>query len=272
MTPVDASGFTAIIADDEVLARDRVAKLLADCPTVSVVAECASGTATLATVRDLCPDLLFLDVQMPGLSGFELLAALDPDERPFVIFSTAYDEYALAAFDVHAIDYLLKPFADDRFHEAVRRAIDAARTKRSGSWQERLRLLLAEVAPDAIGSAHEAADPNRYIRRFPVRTGERLLLVDARNVDWIEAERDHVRIHVGAESFLVRGKIGGLESRLDPERFLRIHRSVIVQLTSIRELFVEPRGGHAVVLRCDTRLRVGRRYRDHVLTRLGVHW
>lgn len=271
MTAADRVELTVMIADDEALARRRVAKLLVACPRVRVIGQCATGTATVAAVRELSPDLLFLDVQMPGLNGFEVLAALRPDERPIVIFSTAYDEYALAAFEVHAVDYLLKPFADERFHEAVGRAEHVFHAQRIAGWQERLRLLLADVAGGTAPRPADAA-PGDYLDRFAVRSGERLTLIDAASVDWIEAARDYVRLHVDADSHLMRAHIGELECRLDPARFLRIHRSTIVQLGSIRELYAEQHGDYIAVLRCGTRLRVSRRYRENALRRLGAQW
>jgi two-component system LytT family response regulator len=271
MPAADGAGMTAVIADDEALARRRIAALLAGCADIRVIGQCVTGSETVAAVRALCPDLLFLDVQMPGLTGFEVLAALRPDERPMVIFSTAYDEYALAAFEVHAVDYLLKPFADDRFHEAVRRAENDFRARHIAGWRDRLQRLLADVG-DMTPAPADAADPGAYLERFAVRTGERLTLVDTASVDWIEAARDYVQLHVGADSHLMRAPLGELERRLDPARFLRIHRSTIVQIGRIRELHAEAHGDYIAVLRCGTRLRISRRYREDALRRLGAQW
>lgn len=268
----DGVELTVMIADDEALARRRIARLLADCPGVRIVGQCATGSATLAAVRELSPDLLFLDVQMPGLTGFEVLAGLGADERPIVIFSTAYDEYALAAFEVHAVDYLLKPFADDRFRAALNRAEEAFRARRIAEWHDRVRLLLADVGAAAVTAPGHPADSGGYLDRFAIRRNERLAVIDAASVDWIEAARDYVRLHVGADSHVLRATIGELERRLDPARFLRIHRSTIVQLGRIRELYAEQHGDYIAVLHGGTRLRVSRRYRAGALRRLGVQW
>jgi two-component system LytT family response regulator len=272
MVAADPVELTAVIADDEALARRRIASLLAGRAGVRVIGQCVTGSATVAAVRALSPDLLFLDVQMPGLTGFEVLAALRLDERPIVIFSTAYDEYALAAFEVHAVDYLLKPFADDRFHEAVRRAENDFRARHIAGWHDRLLRLLADVGGDMTPVPADAPDRGAYLERLAVRTGERLTLVDAASVDWIEAARDYVRLHVGADSHVMRAPLSELERRLDPGRFLRIHRSTIVQIGRIRELYAEAHGDYIAVLRSGTRLRVSRRYREDALRRLGAQW
>jgi two-component system LytT family response regulator len=267
----DAGGLTAMIADDELPARRRIAELLRRHPHVRVLGQCATGPATLEAVRALSPDVLFLDVQMPGLNGFQVLEALRPEERPVVIFSTAYDEYALAAFEVHAVDYLLKPYADERFDEALRRAERAFRTERLHEWHDRLRGLLDEVAAGTVArAAGDAAVPGDLLDRFAVRRGDRLALLDAAEVDWIEAARDYVRLHVGSESHVVRATMDELERRLDPGRFLRIHRSTIVQVRRVSELYPDLHGDYVIVLEGGGRLRVSRRYRDAALTRLGV--
>jgi two-component system LytT family response regulator len=266
---LDSGELTVIIADDEAPARHRIAALLAGHPRVRVARQCVTGPATVAAVRELGPDILFLDVQMPGLTGFEVLAALPADERPIVIFSTAYDEYALAAFEVHAVDYLLKPFADDRFDEALRRAEHALRVERIDEWRDRLQMLLADTAC-APAATIPAATAGGYLDRFAVPKKERLAVIDAGCVDWIEAARDYVRLHVGSESHVLRAAIGELARRLDPARFVRIHRSTIVQVGRIRELYVDAHGEYVAILEGGARLRVGRRYRADALRRLGL--
>mgnify|MGYP001386779587 CR=1 FL=1 len=205
---------------------------------------------------------------MPGLTGFEVLDALAPGERPIVIFSTAYDEYALAAFEVHAVDYLLKPFSDERFEEALRRAEQVLRVERLDDWHERLQHLLASVAIGAGRAARSSAGDR--LDRIAVRRKDRLVVVETASVDWIEAAPDYVRLHVAGETHLLRMALAELERRLDPGRFVRLHRSTIVQHDRVRELYVDPHGDYFAVLRDGTRLRVGRSYRTEVLRRLGV--
>lgn len=268
----EARELTVLIADDEPLARKRICELLRGRSAIRVLGQCATGTATVEGVRELSPDLLFLDVQMPGLSGFEVLAALRTEERPIVIFSTAYDEYALAAFEVHALDYLLKPYADDRFDEALRRAEQAFRAERMTEWHDRVQRLLADVAVDSAPRTVAPESRTAYLARFAVRKNDRLAVIDAAEVDWIEAARDYVRLHVGNEVHLLRAVMGDLERRLDPARFLRIHRSTIVQVKTIKELYSDQHGDHIAVLRGGTRLRVSRQYRAEALRRLGARW
>jgi two-component system LytT family response regulator len=269
-TDRDPPELTAVIADDEPLARGRILELLKRHASVRVVTQCATGTATIEAVRELSPDLLFLDVQMPGLNGFEVLAALRPEERPVVIFSTAYDEYALAAFEVHAVDYLLKPYADERFDQALRRAERAVHAERLTQWHDRLQSFLTDVGAGSRARAGEPVAQGDCLARFAVRTGDRFTVIEAARVDWIEAARDYVRLHVGGEIHLIRAAMAKLEQRLDPVRFLRIHRSTIVQCSRIRELFPDQHGDYVAVLEGGTRLRVSRRYREEALRRLGV--
>jgi two-component system LytT family response regulator len=272
----DHAPLTALIADDEALARRRIAELLRDHREVRVVAQCATGPATLSSVRESAPDLLFLDVQMPGLTGFEVLAELRAEERPLVIFSTAYDEYALAAFDVHAVDYLLKPFSDERFEESLERAKGALRSE--GTMELRRRLhellggldLLEELGNEAARPGGRTGSRRPHLERFAVRKDDRVAVIDAASVDWIEAEGDYVSLHVGAKDHLVRATMASLEERLDPDRFIRIHRSIIVQLDRIRHLRINERGDYLAVLEGGERLRVGARYREGLLERVGL--
>lgn len=263
---------TALVADDEELARRRIVELLHTWDSIRIVGECASGPETLRAVREQAPDLLFLDVQMPGLDGFEVLARLEPDQRPVVIFSTAYDEYAIQAFEVNAVDYLLKPYADERFDEAVRRAEQALRGDRDGHVRERLRKLLqgiALVTDDEHGAPENA---ERFLDRFAIPVKDRWVVVPATSVDWIEASGDYVNLHVASRTYLLRGTMSSIEARLDPRRFVRIHRSTIVRVDAVRTVESGEHGDYTVVLEGGERLRVSRGYRDAVLERLGVRW
>ena len=208
----------ALIVDDEPVGRQCIRLLLDPDTDVTVVGEASTGSAALAAVAELAPDLLFLDVQMPGMNGFELLERL-PGPRPVVIFSTAYDEYALKAFEAHATEYLLKPFTNHRFREAL----DHAKTM--------ARLMRSELAARAEGNT---ARP--YLGHIAVRTSAGVTLVPVAGVDWIEAAADYVRIHTASRTHLLRAAIGQLEVRLDPAVFVRVHRATIVNLARMTEL------------------------------------
>lgn len=247
-----------LIVDDEPPARAKVRRYLVGDPEFEVVGEAGSGTEAVEAVARLEPDVVFLDVQMPGLDGFGVVAALDDGAPlPHVVFVTAYDAYAVRAFEVHAVDYLLKPVGPDRFAQALERLKDRLRG-RGDDLDRRLRDLLA-AAP--------ARPP--YLERLLVRDGERSLLLDVARIDWIEADRNHVRLHADGASHLVRGTITALEARLDPARFIRIHRSRMVNAERIREIHPWSHGDQLVVLRDGTELIMSRRYRDR-LARLSI--
>lgn len=241
----------ALIVDDEAIARRRIRRLLAREPDVTVAGECADGTAAVEAIGRERPDLVFLDVQMPERNGFEVLAGIDPRVLPAIVFVTAFDRYALRAFDVHAIDYLLKPFTPERFRTALYRA----------------RARIAGRAVD-VGLASLAAalrDRPRYLARLPVRaTGGRIRLVDLMTVDWIEAAGNYVRLHAGSHEYVIRDTLAGLERHLDPDRFARIHRSAIVQIDRIAELHPTSHGDMDVVLKNGTVLTLSRTWRELV--------
>jgi two-component system LytT family response regulator len=245
-----------LIADDEPPARAKLRRFLAADPEIAVAGEAASGTEAVEMIGRLRPDLVFLDIQMPGADGFGVLQAIDPAALPHVVFVTAYDEYALRAFEVHAVDYLLKPFDADRFRTALARAKERVRARlRAGGdgLDERIRRVLAEARPAPA-----------YLERVLVRTGMRAVFLRTDEVDWLEAEENYVRLHAGAESYLVRGTLAGLEERLDPARFIRVHRSHIVNLASIRELHPWSHGDWMIVLHDGRELMLSRRYRDRI--------
>jgi two-component system LytT family response regulator len=248
----------AMIVDDEPAARDAIRLLLAGDPDLQVVGEGADGRSALDAIRALAPDLLFLDVQMPEMDGFTLLRQLDPSELPVVVFTTAYDRYALDAFEVHAVDYLLKPFDDDRFRVAVRRAKERVRRGRIGALTAELRDLL----DDAPGAP--ARRPGSYRKRFVIKSGGTVTLIDVKDVDWVEADGDYVKIHAGKRWYALRETMKRLSEELDPARFVRIHRSTIVNLERIGELQPYFHGEYAVILRDGTRLRLSRGYHERL--------
>ncbi|HYU17008.1 MAG TPA: LytTR family DNA-binding domain-containing protein [Candidatus Acidoferrum sp.] len=248
-----------LIVDDEPLARETLQLSLSGDPEVAVVGSC-SGAEAAAVVARTRPDIMFLDVQMPEVGGFDLVQAIGPGAVPVIVFVTAYDQYALRAFEVHALDYLLKPFDDRRFQETLRRAKDHLRSHRSRAVEERLLDLLEE--------REKAARP--HVRRFVVRERDRSVFVAASAVDWIEAADDYVVLHAGAETHLVRERLVELEKRLDPEQFARIHRSTIVNIERVRELHPLFRGDSILVLADGTRLRLSRSRRGEFERRLHL--
>jgi len=234
-----------IIVDDEPLARDSVRMLLLRDPEIEIAGDC-SGVDAAALIERTSPDIMFLDVQMPEVDGFDLLAAVGADAVPAVVFVTAYDEYALRAFEVHAIDYLLKPFDDARFERALARAKERARSR--GPKNERLANLVREQS--------------RVLKRFLVRAREKIIVVNAEDIDWIEAADYYVSLHVGSKTHLLRETMSDLETRLDPERFFRAHRSAIVNIDRVREIHPMFRGDCALVLADGTRVKLSRTRRD----------
>lgn len=247
-----------LLVDDEPLARARIRELLADQPDVDVVGECGTGREAVAAIRSDRPDLVFLDVQMPEVGGFGVLEALEPVETPAVVFVTAFDEFAVRAFEVHALDYLLKPFDRPRFLQSLARAREAVGRRREGRLDERLTALLTQLDTS-----------RRYLRRVLVRNGSRTVLLRTAEIDWIESAGNYVRIHVGRERHLLRETMAALEEKLDPELFFRIHRSTIVNLERVRELEPYFHGDHVLRLADGTRLTLSRTYRERLQQRLG---
>ena len=238
-----------LIVDDEAVARRRMRRLLAAEPDVAIVGECADGASALKAITGDTPDIAFLDVQMPELDGFEVVQSVPEGQLPGVVFVTAFDRYALRAFDVQAIDYLLKPFTRERFRTALSRA----RARMDSRSRDNLTGLLEHLR-----------GTRRYPARVAVRAADRFVVIDWRDVDWIEAADNYVKLHVGAKEFLVRDTLAAIEKQLDPERFARIHRSAIVQLDRLAELHPAGHGDVEVVLRGGTRLVLSRTWRDRV--------
>jgi two-component system LytT family response regulator len=247
-----------LIVDDERLARQKVRTLLEDDEEIEVVGECANGTEAVAAVRKLKPDLLLLDIEMPGHNGFEVLQRLRSERLPMVVFITAHDEYAVRAFEVEAIDYVMKPFDRKRFHDALRRA------KRQLSDDS------AESEARIIRLLERVVKPKPSLDHFVVKARDRTFLVPVIDVDWIEAEGKYVRLHAAGAAHLVRESIGDVEERLDARRFLRIHRGTIVNVKRILEMHRGFGGGIFVVLRDGTKLTMSRRYRGRIRDLTGL--
>jgi len=248
----------ALIVDDEPLARERLRTLLEADPDVEIAGECSSGRAAVAAIEKHAPDLVFLDVQMPHLDGFGVLEAIGPERMPATIFVTAYDQYALRAFEVQALDYLLKPFDRERFHKALRRAKELVRGPAGTELSRRLLALLEDLRPD----------PKR-LQRLVLKSAGRVFFLRTDEIEWIEAAGNYLRLHVGADSHLLRETMNELETRLDPSRFIRVHRSAIVNLERIKELHPWFRGEYVIVLRTGARLTLSRGYKEKFEALLG---
>lgn len=234
-----------LIVDDEPLARERLRTLLQQEPDVQVIGECADGRQAVTAITNDAPDLVFLDIQMPILDGFGVLQALDDRPLPAIVFVTAYDQYALRAFDVHALDYLLKPFTARRFQKALQRARDEMQRDNgeTSPVEKRLMTLLDDLNGE-----------KKHPKRLVVKASGRVYFLKVDEIDWIEAEGNYVRLHVAANSHLLRETMKGMEAALDPDRFIRIHRSTIVNTERIRELQPLFHGEYAVILQDGTRL------------------
>jgi two-component system LytT family response regulator len=280
-----------LIVDDEPLARDCMRLALRSVPGVKIVAECGDGASAVEAIRRHVPDVVFLDVQMPGLDGFAVLERIETTTMPVVVFVTAFDSHAIRAFEVHALDYVLKPFPDERLVAALDRARAAIQERRNGELGRRLAEFVQSwqagtlAAPDPLGSAvspaaassfgaierlepsveteQEVAEPRRsgavsYIGRFAVRTDGRVRFVSAADVDWIEADGNYMVLHVGDARHRLRASLAGLTEGLDPKQFVRIHRSVIVNVERIREVQPWFGGDYIAILRTGAKLRVSR--------------
>ncbi|HSG98929.1 MAG TPA: LytTR family DNA-binding domain-containing protein [candidate division Zixibacteria bacterium] len=245
-----------IIVDDETPARRRMRSLLNELDDIAIVGECANGAEALAAIRELAPDLVFLDVQMPALDGFDVVMRLDENELPAVVFVTAYDQYALRAFDVNAVDYLLKPFDKERLVTAVGRARARAAQRERHSEQDALRKLIAELRSERGGAVKAFPD------RLAIRDGGSITFVRVADIDWIESSHNYVTLHCGAERRLMRGSLKDLEKTLNPERFVRIHRSAIVNIDSIKEIVPWFHGDQRVTLHTGATLTLSRNRRS----------
>ena len=244
-----------LLVDDEPLARERVRKLLAKEPDVELLGECADGASAVQMIREHAPDLVFLDVQMPELDGFGVLERLGSFTLPAVVFITAHDQFALKAFEIHAVDYLLKPFDAARFQTTLERVRVILRGKKRGDLDVRLAALLSEVRPE---------EKPRALERIAVKSSGRVVFVKVEDIDWIEAADNYVSLHLGTEEHLHRETMATIEGQLPAAKFMRISRSTIVNVDRIKELQPLFHGEYAVLLRNGTRLTLSRSYRDKI--------
>lgn len=254
----NATPIRALVIDDEPLARDMIRELLEADPEAEIVGECANGHEAVAAIRALSPDLIFLDIQMPELGGFEVLESFKSNGLPYVIFATAYDQYAVRAFEVHALDYLLKPFDQERFDIAWQRAKIQIREASLNQREQHILALLEELK----------AGPH-YLERLVVKTEGRVFFLDVDDIQCIEAEGNYVRVYNGQKAYLLRDTISGLESQLDPKKFLRIHRSAIVRIDKIKELQPWFHGEYHVILENGKQLMLSRNYRTNLQEAVG---
>jgi two-component system LytT family response regulator len=254
-----------LIVDDEPLARENLRIRLRDREEFTVVGECASGQEALDSVPRLRPDLVFLDIQMPGMTGFDVAERIPDDLQPVVVFVTAYDQYALEAFRVHALDYILKPIEQERFEEALSACRErVAEVRRATAAGEPLFHFAAGEA--SVGGERER---EVHLERFVIKARGRVFFLKADRLEWVEADGDYTRLHVAGKSYLVRKTMNELEARLDPAVFVRVSRSAIVHLDRIEELEPESRGEYLIRLAGGTEVKLTRSYRERLEGRLG---
>jgi two-component system LytT family response regulator len=258
-----------LIVDDEPLARERVRSMVDAEPDLEVIGEARDGAEAVDAILSKAPDLVFLDVQMPKLDGFEVITSVGADRMPPVVFVTAFDQHALRAFEVQALDYLLKPFDRDRFQGALSRVRHQIDSKENGALGKKLLALVRGMNTEATSDATPAPAAEKKSDRMVVKSAGRLFFLRADEIDWVEAAGNYVRLHVGAESHLMRETMNSIEARLDSETFFRIHRSRIVNIERIKELQPWFNGEYVVILRNGTKLTLSRGYREKLQERLG---
>jgi len=247
-----------LIVDDESLARERIRNMLASDLQIEVIAECGNGRDAIEIIQTHSPDLVFLDVEMPGIDGFGVLEALPRDRIPTIVFVTAYDQYAVRAFEVYALDYLLKPFDQERFDKSLDRAKLQLSSQRSDALNERILNVLEEIKTRPV-----------HLERLVIKMNGHVFFIKADEIDWLEAEGNYVRLHAGKESYLLRDTISALESQLDPKRFIRVHRSAIVNIDRITELQPWFHGEYRIILSEGVQLTLSRTYREKLHDLLG---
>ena len=247
-----------LVVDDESLARERIRDMLAGHQQIEIVAECTNGRDAIEAIQSLSPDLVFLDVEMPGMDGFGVLEALEPERIPTIIFVTAYDQYAVRAFEVYALDYLLKPFDQERFEKALDRAKTQISSERTEDLSQRILNALEEIKTRPV-----------HLERLVIKMNGHVFFIKAEEIDWLEAEGNYVRLHAGKESYLLRDTISALEAQLDPKKFIRVHRSAIVNIDRITELQPWFHGEYRIILSEGVQLTLSRTYREKLHDLLG---
>lgn len=254
----DATRIRALVVDDEPLARAMIREMLESDSEVEIVGECTNGRDAVEAIKSSAPDIVFLDIQMPEVGGFDVLESLDPNASPYVIFVTAYDQYAVRAFEVHALDYLLKPFDRERFEVAWRRAKTQIKLDRTSRRDQDIITLLEELK----------AGP-RYLERLVIKNGGRVFFLHVQDVHCIEAEGNYVRVYDNQKGYLLRETISSLEEQLDPKQFLRIHRSAIVKIDRIKEMQPWFHGEYRIIMENGKQLALSRNYRANLQEAVG---
>ncbi len=248
----------AIIVEDEAVARRRVKFLLANDPQIEVIAECASGKEAVKAIVESKPDLVFLDVQIPELNGFEVIKAIPKNLMPAIIFTTAYDNYALQAFEASAVDYLLKPFEPERFEQALARAKKQISSNQNDKFQKRFETLLQNMG-----------SPTKFLERLVIKSGEEIVLLKVKDIDWIQPKGDYLHLQAGKRVHILRQTMMAIETKLDPKQFVRIHRSTIVNVERIKKLYRLFHNEYEIELEDGTRLTSSRGYRHKLQEILG---
>lgn len=262
------SPIRTLVVDDEPLARERLHELLEDVPAVTVVGDAEDGPEAVDAIREKAPDLVFLDVQMPGMSGIDVIEEIGPEAMPATVFVTAYDQYAIKAFDLAAVDYLLKPFDDERFEQALQRARTQIDSREDEAISERLVQLLQERDPSLLEEESSRDEP--YLKRIAVQGRGKARIVPVDNLTHITADGSYAELHTGEDTHIIRERMKTLAARLDPDEFVRVHRSAIVRLDEIELILRGGGGNYAVQLNDGTRLSVSRSRVDELQDRLGV--
>jgi len=240
-----------LIVDDEPLARERVHHFLKQEPNITIIGESGNGIEAVATIREKKPDLIFLDIQMPGMDGFEVLQHIESEHMPHIIFITAYDQYAIRAFEVHALDYLLKPFDQNRFKRALQLAGEYIQLQKNGDFKYRIKELIQEIGSE-----------KKYPERFIIKSEGRIYFIRTDEVNWIESAANYVSLHVGREVHLMRGTMSAMEEKLDPDKFIRVNRAAIVNIEFIREIQPFFNGEYIINLKDDSQITLSRKYRE----------
>jgi two-component system, LytTR family, response regulator len=248
----------ALIADDEALARKFIRQMLKDDHDVEIVGECSNGKEAVAMIRKQNPDLVLLDVQMPEMDGFAVLESIGVERLPEIIFATAYEQYAIRAFELHALDYLLKPFDQARFKDAIKHAKERFRSERQDEGRTQISALLESIK-----------NKSQYLDRLMIKASGRITFLSTDEINWIEADDKYVHLHTGKISPMVRQTLSAMETQLDPRKFRRIHRSAIVNVERIKELQPLFNGEHSILLEDGTKLTLSRNYKDKLFELLG---
>ena len=247
---------TAVVIDDEPIARHAVVRLLREDPDIEVAGECGDGVSAVAAIRDLSPDLVFLDIQMPAITGLDVVATIGASRMPATVFVTAYEQFAVRAFEANAVDYLVKPFSRDRFTDTLRRAKQRLATARGADADATARIM------QALASLQQR---DAYLERVPVREDERVVLVDVDDIVWIKASGNTVRLHLADRAHELRETMATLAARLDPRRFARVHRSAIINIRRVKDIHPWFNGYHVVTMDTGQQLRMSRYQHDAFL-------